>query len=254
MLKWRWLLMFAVLASIVLSACAAADAGTPPVDESSEETLVIEPTDPFEKGDSPELESPLPGPGSPLPTPGTIESPGVARDLRMKVAETLDVSPDLLTALSILSVTWRDASLGCPEPGMMYAQVLTDGWLAVYEDPDGRQIEVHATQNLGSFVICENGAEEPAERPVTSEDNPAVQAAVAALAEKLGVDAETITVQRVELEEWSDSCLGCGGIAESCLTVITPGYRVMLEYEGDVYEMRTDRVGRSIRLCERGGA
>ena len=30
-----------------------------------------------------------------------------------------------------ISKTWPDASLGCPEPGMMYAQVLTPGILVV---------------------------------------------------------------------------------------------------------------------------
>jgi hypothetical protein len=29
---------------------------------------------------------------------------------------------------STQAVTWRDASLGCPHPGMSYAQVLVPGW------------------------------------------------------------------------------------------------------------------------------
>jgi hypothetical protein len=38
---------------------------------------------------------------------------------------------------------WSDSSLGCPEPGMSYAQVVTPGWKIVLSAPDG-QHEFHA--------------------------------------------------------------------------------------------------------------
>lgn len=264
---WRWTLLFIVSMVVVLSACSRPEADSPseetPMTETPEPTATEEPPLPSPEMDEsplspPEMgESPLmpPKPESPLPTPssGAIEFPDVAHELRMKATAKMGISPDSLTVLSVEGVTWRDTSLGCPEPGQMYAQVLTDGWRAVYQNPEGDRIEVHATQDLDSFVICENPAEDPAARPVGSKDHPAVQAAVMNLARQLEVDAEAFTVESVEPMEWSDSCLGCGGKAESCLTVITPGYRVMIEHEGHVYEMRTDRAGRSVRLCERGG-
>lgn len=264
----RWIGLLIVLIFVVVSACTATEADTPsedasPTGESPTDTPGEEPPAPVETEESPlpppEMdESPLPPPkaASPLPTPspGTVEAPEVADELRMKVAAEIDVSPDALTVLSMERVTWRDASLGCPEPGKMYAQVLTEGWRVVYQGAEGRRVEVHATQNLETFVICEGKASDPARPPLTSEDHPAAQAAINALAEKLGVAADAIAVRDVEPEEWPNSCLGCGKLNESCLTVITPGYRVMLEHDGEVYEMRTDRVGRSVRLCERGDA
>jgi hypothetical protein len=30
--------------------------------------------------------------------------------------------------VSVVAVEWPDASLGCPKPGMMYAQVVTGGY------------------------------------------------------------------------------------------------------------------------------
>ena len=39
----------------------------------------------------------------------------------------LAIDPADIEALSAVLVTWPDASLGCPQPGMQYAQVLTDG-------------------------------------------------------------------------------------------------------------------------------
>ena len=48
--------------------------------------------------------------------------------------------------------------------------------------------------------------------------------------------------------EWSDSCLGLGGPAESCLMAITPGYRVTFEARGASYEVLTDETGSAVRF------
>jgi hypothetical protein len=37
---------------------------------------------------------------------------------------------------------WSDASLGCPKPGQMYAQVITPGYLVVLE-AGGQRLEYH---------------------------------------------------------------------------------------------------------------
>ena len=42
-------------------------------------------------------------------------------------ATELDIDPDSVEVISADSVTWPDASLGCPQPDMMYIQVLTEG-------------------------------------------------------------------------------------------------------------------------------
>ena len=254
----RWLLLVIVLVAVSLSACATTEADVPPRATPTPE-IEDPPLPPRDELPSPDAESPVETPQPDLespvatPSPGTVEFPEVARELRSKVAADMGLSPDSLTARSVERVTWRDASLGCPEPGKMYAQVLTEGWKVIYQHAEEGQIEVHATQNLDTFVICEGESGGDAEQPAAPEDNPAVQAAVEALAQHLGVDVETLSIQHVEPVEWPTSCLGCGRANEACLTVITPGYRIMLKHEETVYEMRTDRVGDSVRLCERGG-
>ncbi len=40
------------------------------------------------------------------------------------------------------AVTWRDGSLGCPEPGMMYTQALVEGYLIRFE-AGGERYEYH---------------------------------------------------------------------------------------------------------------
>ena len=86
-----------------------------------------------------------------------------------------------------------------------------------------------------------------------TEDLPpvAVVKARAALATELNVGIETITIESYEPQEWSDSCLGLGGPAESCLAAIHPGWQVILVVgEGETYEVRTDELGEIIRIKE----
>jgi hypothetical protein len=70
-----------------------------------------------------------------------------------------------------------------------------------------------------------------------------------ALAAELGLGIDSVTIEEYERAEWSDSCLGLGGPAESCLAAITPGWRVSLSVEGgENYEVRTDELGEIIRI------
>jgi hypothetical protein len=49
-------------------------------------------------------------------------------------------------------VTWPDASLGCPEPGMLYAQVLTPGYRFKLQS-GGKIFDYHA--GGGAVKLCE---------------------------------------------------------------------------------------------------
>lgn len=73
------------------------------------------------------------------------------------------------------------------------------------------------------------------------------------LATQLSVAVEQVQIMEVEQAEWSDSCLGLGGPNESCLQVITPGWRAVFEINGQLYEVRTDETGSIIRLASPQG-
>lgn len=72
-----------------------------------------------------------------------------ARDL----ARRLNVSSDAITFESAEPVSWPDASLGCPSPGLFYAQVITPGYLVrlLYQ----RSEYHYHTDNLGPPFLCE---------------------------------------------------------------------------------------------------
>jgi len=67
-----------------------------------------------------------------------------------------------------------------------------------------------------------------------------VEAAVAHLAQRLGVAVETIEVVSVEPVDWPDGCLGAGAPDEACILMITPGYQVVLAVDGTQYVYHTD--------------
>ena len=52
------------------------------------------------------------------------------------------------------SVQWPDASLGCPQEGQGYAQVITPGYKLVF-DLAGTPYEVHANADGSQLVLCE---------------------------------------------------------------------------------------------------
>jgi len=69
------------------------------------------------------------------------------------------------------------------------------------------------------------------------------------LAVDLNAGVETVTIESWERKEWTDSCLGLGGPAESCLAAIYPGWMVILSAGGsNVFEVRTDELGDIIRI------
>lgn len=71
------------------------------------------------------------------------------------VAQTLDIAPEMLYLESIEAVQWPDASLGCPQPDMVYAAVITPGYLVILSD-GARTYAVHTDSRIeGEKIICE---------------------------------------------------------------------------------------------------
>ncbi len=71
-----------------------------------------------------------------------------------------------------------------------------------------------------------------------------------ALAAELGISQDEVVIVSQEQVEWMDSCLGLGGMAESCALVTVPGWQVELSAKGEAYTAHTDEFGGSIRFEE----
>lgn len=70
------------------------------------------------------------------------------------LAGRLNVEAAAITVLSVERVTWPDGSAGCPQPGMMYPQMLTQGSRIVLEHA-GRRYEYHSAGHRPPF-LCEH--------------------------------------------------------------------------------------------------
>jgi hypothetical protein len=74
-------------------------------------------------------------------------------DLVLQDATTqLGVEPSALTVTAIETVEWPDSSLGCPEDGGVYAQVVSPGYRITVTDGT-TTLEYHTGLN-DSFVLC----------------------------------------------------------------------------------------------------
>ncbi|MCS6908847.1 MAG: hypothetical protein RML93_13355 [Anaerolineales bacterium] len=78
---------------------------------------------------------------------------------------------------------------------------------------------------------------------------PAVLAARQALADRLNVPPAEVRIRKVEQVDWPDACLGIETPGMMCAQVITPGFRVLLEAAGKIYEFRTNLDGSHVRLA-----
>lgn len=74
----------------------------------------------------------------------------------------------------------------------------------------------------------------------------AVMEAATWLSQELGVSVEDIEIVEFEQVEWPDACLGVPQEGQACAQVITPGFRVSLEVNGQSYELRSDQEGKLI--------
>jgi len=68
------------------------------------------------------------------------------------LARELGRPPGDVQVRSVEAVTWRDGSLGCPEPGMFYTQALVPGFRLTLE-VDGRSFDYRSGRGM-AFRRC----------------------------------------------------------------------------------------------------
>ncbi|MCB0110457.1 MAG: hypothetical protein KDE53_31265 [Caldilineaceae bacterium] len=80
------------------------------------------------------------------------ESPLVQQAIA-DLAAQLGINADEIAVVEARNVTWRDGSLGCPQPDMMYTQVLIDG-MEIVLAANGEEYHYHAGGDREPF-LCE---------------------------------------------------------------------------------------------------
>lgn len=173
--------------------------------------------------------------------PGPESYPPAVEAARTKVAAEQGLEAAAIAVTSFEETTWSDSCLGWGEANETCAQVETPGYLVIL-NAGGRVYEARTNQD-GTAVRYRETANPATELPAAAVN------ARQALAQRLSVDTGAVDVLSFEQREWRDSCLGLGGPNEMCAQVITPGFLVRLNAEGQTYEAHTDRTGTAVRFA-----
>ncbi|HQY30858.1 MAG TPA: hypothetical protein PK691_06210 [Thermomicrobiales bacterium] len=70
-----------------------------------------------------------------------------------------------------------------------------------------------------------------------------LQAVITQISRQTESDVATVTITEAEPVEWDDAFLGCPVEGEFAAQVITPGYRIVAQFDGQTYEIHTDLQG-----------
>ena len=101
---------------------------------------------------------------APIPTGETSlvkgEVPqGILDPILKEAAALAKLDREQLVIVRAESVVWNDGSLGCPEPGMMYTQMLVNGYWVVIEAA-GKTYDYRVGSG-GGFRLCPPGQGHP---------------------------------------------------------------------------------------------
>jgi hypothetical protein len=162
----------------------------------------------------------------------------VARLAVRTLAEALSLPENEIVVDTVKPVDWSDTSIGCPQPGYSYGQVITPGHrialrtggrLHFVHEASGRAIVCDAKRTVGG--IGSDG------RIVWGEQ---AAAARADLATRLRTSEEDINIVGARSRTWPDSGLGCGESSASASTGEVDGFVLILRHGGRTFTYHTD--------------
>lgn len=97
---------------------------------------------------------------SPATQPGDNTVPATDDKVDIAIAdlaERIGVDPATIVVQSVDRVTWRDGSIGCPDPDLSYTQALVEG-LRIILEVDGTAYHYHSGRDADPFY-CADPAE-----------------------------------------------------------------------------------------------
>lgn len=137
-----------MLSALLLVAVACTPAATP---ASPQPPMATPDTAPSPSPALPRGFTPLP---LPVPMPPEVDLPDtLLQPIYADVIERSGASLDQIQVVRAEAVVWPDPSLGCPQPGMAYPQVLVEGYWVILE-VDGTQYDYRGS-GVGQFILCE---------------------------------------------------------------------------------------------------
>jgi hypothetical protein len=160
-------------------------------------------------------------------------------------------------ALLLVAAAWATGCANQPISGTPHhtattTQVASEKSSAIRETLDARTAVPTATLQEEEARLTPTPAPSAAQVELPVELDGVVHLAKEDLAQRLGLDGDSIWLVSAEAVEWPDASLGCPTPDMMYAQVITPGFKVVLQAEGLVYEYHTDQQ-RVVVLCESTG-
>ncbi len=178
-----------------------------------------------------------------FPSAALADHPQPVRHAVQRLAKELEVLAADVRVVEFEEVTWRDSSLGVPQPGEAYLTVLTPGYrvqLSVAGETFVYHTDMHdhAVRAAGPIEAAKPVVEPPGQMPSEPWTDPgttpaSVQAVAdkcrADLAKRLGIQIGQVAVEYVDPVTFRNSALGLPRPNEVVADAITPGHRLLLE-------------------------
>ena len=240
-------------------------------------SAACEPPLPTPEGESQSI-SPSATPTTPPATPTPLlseedilviepEAEKVVMAAKADLMGRLSVAEETILVKSVEAVQWRNSSLGCPQPGMMYAQVITPGFRIVLT-VEGQTYEYHTDQSH-ILILCDKEIGlTPIPAPpiqvieeVTVTVSPTipmpsspglqklVMQAIEDLAQRLSIEADQIDLVEAEAVVWPDGSLGCPEPGVAYTQVQQEGMRIRLRAGKRIHSYHSGG-GRPLFFCE----
>ncbi len=174
-MKRRTMYTLFISATLLLAACTAGETESSFVESGEPTTTSVVPATEDTVADPAPPEESNVKPVSPLSVARTYEADdypgeldGIVAIALNDLAERLDIETSDILVVSVEEVVWSNAGVGCPDPDMNYAQVVTDG-LRIVLDAQGVDYAYHSGGSVDPFLCADKQTADPSDAIGTGE-------------------------------------------------------------------------------------
>jgi hypothetical protein len=165
---------------------------------------------------------------------------------QVNLAQRLGIDLEAISVQSVEEVDFPDTSLGVPEPGKVYAQVITPGY-AIKLAADGQTYQYRASDERLAFVPQEGGA---------PQGNITIEGVRVTTGEQVIVYGHSTLPDGTCLgsELWADGELQAWWPGEACVAVNDGAWQMVVELgTGEVPSALDQSAEYMVRVCQQNG-